>query len=141
MLDSNRSSRNEPVEVIAVEQAGDRLVVPDAPQPGARREVAIRRAQCGGERIEVTDIGRPTRHACCRGGHCMQVHVVVVQPGEQRTPCGIPYLLVTDRRELVRDLSNSGATHPDVDATTVDLRVAQQSFHRLTNMPSSRSLS
>ena len=86
VLHPHRAVGEEPVESLAVQGPGDRLVVADGAQPGARRQVRVRGAQPRRQVGGGPDVRRPGGDAGSRGGERAQVHVVVVQAGQQVPP-------------------------------------------------------
>jgi hypothetical protein len=79
VLHSHRAVGEEPVENLAVQGPGDRLVVADSAQPGARRQVRVRGAQPRRQVAGGPDVRRSGSDAGSRGGEGAQVQVVVVQ--------------------------------------------------------------
>jgi hypothetical protein len=81
MLNANRVLGHHLIEGVTVEVTGDRLVIPDGPDPRAGWAGGGRIGQCRGQAGPIPDVGRANRHRPAGGDHGQQVEVMVVQTG------------------------------------------------------------
>ena len=122
MLDSHRPAGHEIVEGVAVECPGHALVIGDPPEPGPLGEVPVGLAEGGGESIPVVDVGGAEADRLPGGRGGVEVHVMVVQAGEDRAPGGLEDPVVwgdrqvrADRRDASRrDAHALGMPSPEV---------------------------
>ena len=114
MLHADGAVGDQRVEDVAVERAGDRVVVADAAQPGANRKRAGGVAQGRGERVEVADSRRAARDRFERGRHRHEMEMVVVQTGEKSATRGIEHGVTLDG-EPRRDLDDDAVADAHVE--------------------------
>jgi hypothetical protein len=91
MLDAHGPLRDARIEHVAVEAAGDGLVVANASEPGSGREAPIGVGQDGCERSVVarhrwTDEQRPARRR-----PCVEMDVMVVESGDDAATGGVQH--------------------------------------------------
>ena len=108
MLDAHRPVGDEPIQHLPVDGLG-------------RTDTADPASGGGSERAEA--IAAVDRGASGRGRS--QVHVVIVQPGQERAAVAVDLVLGGDRGQPRADLRDETAGDSNVAPGTVDLDVAQ----------------
>jgi len=114
MLQPDRAIRHQPVQRVAVKGPGDRLVVPGAAQPRARREGRAGRREPGCQPGRGPHVRRAGRDAVPRGGEREQVDMVVVQPGQQRAARRVELVFAGDPPQSLAEVGDEAAGDPHI---------------------------
>ncbi len=114
VLNPYRPARQDGVQVPAVDQSGDGLVVADRPDPFSSGQPGVGSSQGGSQLEAVTDLRWPGGDGVGSSSQGPEVHVVVVQARGQLPSTGFQLLLAGTVGETGRHLFDAGTGNPDV---------------------------
>jgi hypothetical protein len=127
MLDTDRAVIHHRVKETPVEGTGDRLVIPDTPQPACGPDQGGGPAQHGGKGGLVTNRRRPAPHRLAGGGDGKQMNVMIVKSRQEGPAIGVDDRVLVATSDVVSDASDPLAADLHVDqAVALDLRPDDQ---------------
>jgi hypothetical protein len=146
MLDTDWVVSDDRVEETPVERAGNRLVVPDAPQPAVLVDRRGGLPQLGGKGGPIPNRRRPAPHRPARGGDGNQMNVMIVKSRQKGPAMGLNDRVLVARWDVAFDLSDSPAADLHVDrgvavdlgSDNQDIQVCHHLFTRF-RLPSRRA--